>query len=155
MEKWTRRTIVLVAAIILANIFVVGCQEEKVTDEPEAERMYKLLSMKYGRLQEQMDGQKQQCDKKIQEQKKLQAGQMQRQKSQLDNCLKQKTALQEISRDGIDSYMQNVVGPLAEESEKLKKQNEDLKARIEDLEKQLKQLKEKIEGTKEQSGLVM
>ena len=49
--------------------------------------------------------------------------------------------MEELSRKGVENYMQDILGPLADESTKLQKENTTLKAQIEKLKTELEEAK--------------
>jgi len=127
MKSPVSRTLLLAVGVVFGIMLITGCEEEenlsdtKPDTEPNAKRS-RLIAIENVQLKEQ-----------IEKLKNLHAGEMERQKKLLDNCLREKGTLEEMSNKGVDNFMQNILGPLAEENTKLQEENKTLKAQIEKL----------------------
>ena len=127
MKRPVPKTLVLAVGIIVGFMLIAGCEEEenlsntKPDTEPNTKRS-RLIAIENAQLKEQ-----------IEKLKNLHAGKMERQKKLLDNCLREKGTLQEMSNKGIENFMQDILGPIVEENTKLQEEIKTLKAQIEKL----------------------
>ena len=132
MERPVPKTLVLAVGIIVGFMLIAGCkkEEENLSDtKPDAEpntKRSRLIAIENVQLKEQ-----------IEKLKNLHTGEMEEQKKLLDNCLREKGTLEEMSKQGIDNYMQNILGPLSDENVKLQEEIKTLKAQIEKLKTEL------------------
>jgi len=135
MKRPVPKTLVLAVGIIVGFMLIAGCEEEenlsntKPDTEPNTKRS-RLIAIENAQLKEQ-----------IEKLKNLHAGEMERQKKLLDNCLREKGTLQEMSNKGVEDFMQNILGPLAEENTKMQEEIKTLKAQIEKLKTELEEAK--------------
>ena len=127
MKRPVPKTLVLAVGIIIGFMLIAGCEEEenlsntKPDAEPNAKRS-RLIAIENTQLKAQ-----------IEKLEKLHSSEMEKQKKLLDNCLREKKTLEDVSTKGLDSYMKDFLGPLAEENAKLREENKTLKAQIEKL----------------------
>lgn len=132
MKRPVPKTLVLAVGIIVGFMLIAGCkkEEENLSDtKPDAEpntKRSRLIAIENVQLKEQ-----------IEKLKNLHTGEMEEQKKLLDNCLREKGTLEEMSKQGIDNYMQNILGPLSDENVKLHEEIKTLKAQIEKLKTEL------------------
>ena len=127
MKRPVPKTLVLAVGIMVGFMLIAGCEEEenlsdtKPDTEPNAKRS-RLIAVENAQLKAQ-----------IEELKKLHSSEMEKQKKLLDNCLREKGTLQEMSNKGLENFMQDILGPLSEENVKLHEEIKTLKAQIEKL----------------------
>ena len=127
MKGPAHKTLVLAVGIVVGIMLIAGCEEEKNSSNTTSDtKRSRLIAVENIQLK-----------KQIGELKRLHAGQIERQKKQLDKCLREKKALEELSSKGVESYMQDILGPLAEENAKLHEEIKTLKAQIEKLKAEL------------------
>ena len=125
-------------------MLIAGCEaEEKISDTqpditPDAKRS-RLIAAENAQLKQQIVKLKEVHAGELERLKELNHKEMQRQQKKLDSCLQAKAAMEEISIKGVESYMQNIVGPLTEENAKLQEENNTLKAQIEKLKTELEE----------------
>ena len=135
MKRPVPKTLVLAVGIIVGFMLIAGCEEEenlsntKPDTEPNTKRS-RLIAIENAQLKEQ-----------IEKLKNLHAGEMERQKKLLDKCLREKGVLQEMSKKGVEDFMQDILGPLSEENVKLQEEIKTLKAQIEKLKTELEEAK--------------
>jgi hypothetical protein len=131
-------------------MLISGCEEEvKISDTkpdvkldtPPSAKRSRLIAIENTRLKEQIRRLKDSHTREMEKQKNLHTKEQNRQKKLLDNCLRQKGVLQEMSKKGVENYMQNILGPLADENTKLQEENKTLKAQIEKLKTELEEAK--------------
>ena len=123
MKGPAHKTLVLAVGIVVGIMLIAGCEEEQNSSdtEPNTKRS-RLIAVENTQLKNQ-----------IEKLKKLHAGEVEKQKKQLDKCLQEKKGFEELSRKGIENYMEDILGPLAEENAKLHEEIKTLKAQIEKL----------------------
>lgn len=144
MTRTVSKMLVLTVGIVLVTMLVTGCEEEQKISEtqpdltPDAKRS-RLIAVENAQLKQQIEKLKQMHTGELQRQKELNDKEMQRQQKKLDSCLQAKAAMDEISKKGVESYMQDIVGPLTEENAKLQEENKTLKAQIEKLKTELEE----------------
>ena len=135
MKRPVPKTLVLAVGIIVCFMLIAGCEEEenlsntKPDTEPNTKRS-RLIAIENAQLKAQ-----------IEKLKNLHAGEMEKQKKLLDKCLREKEDLTKLSSEGVDSYMQDILGPLSEENVKLQEEIKTLKAQIEKLKTELEEAK--------------
>ncbi len=138
------KTLLLTVVVIFGLMLFAGCEEEeKISDTnldttPDAKRS-RLIAVENAQLKQQIEELKGQHARELQRQKELNDKERQRLQRQLDSCLRAKAALGEISEKGVESYMQDIVGPLTDENAKLQEENKNLKAQIEKLKTELEE----------------
>ena len=148
MARSVSKTLVLAVGIVFGLMLIAGCEEEeKISDTkldteldttPNAKRS-RLIAVENAQLKQQIEKLKEMHAGEMQRQKELNDKEMQRQQKKLDSCLRAKAAMDEISKKGVDNYMQNILGPIADENAKLQEENKTLKAQIEKLKKELEE----------------
>ena len=79
------------------------------------------------------------CEERLAKQKQHYEQQMARQKKQLDDCQQHNESLTELSSEGVEKYMQNIVSPLVDENRKLQEKIKTLETQVEQLQAELKQ----------------
>ena len=138
MKESGHKTLVLAVGIIISILLIAGCEEEEKLSNTMPDTM---PDMKRSRL---IAAENAELQKQIEELKILHARQMERQKNRnakdkdsqqklLDNCRREKKGLEEMSKKGVEDYMQMVLGPLTDENTKLQEENKALKEQIEKL----------------------
>ena len=135
MKTWTRNSLLTVLAVIFCCSLFAGCENNANIETP-SEKESRLIAVENAQLQKDLENQKALSQKQLANQKKSSDKETQRLNNALDNCKKENQSLQEISTDGIESYMSNIVGPLSDRVAELEKENEALKAQIEQLKTQ-------------------
>jgi len=118
----------LVAAVgfVFVIMLFAGCEEEEKNSSnttSDAKRS-RLIAIENRQLKQQ-----------IEELKKTHAKEIKRQNELLGKCEREKKNLEKLSSKGVDSYMKNILGPIAEENATLHEEIETLKAQIEKLKK--------------------
>jgi hypothetical protein len=151
MNTTARKTLVLVICVLVLTVMVAGCQDEQkqtnaVSNDQmnrlaEVEKMSKLIAAQNVDLKKQLEEQPLAHARELQAQRKRHEKEMKRQKTLLDRCMQQNESYEELSREGVESYMSNIAGPLVDENEKLRKENEALKVQVQDLQGQVDRLK--------------
>jgi outer membrane murein-binding lipoprotein Lpp len=151
MKKTARKTLVLMVAVLAVTILIAGCQDEQnqantvsngqTSRLAEAERMSKLVAAQNVDLKKQLKEQERLHERELERKRALHEKEMEKQKTLLEKCRQANNALEELSREGVESYMSTIVGPLSDENEKLRKENEALKVQIQDLQAQVDRLK--------------
>ena len=131
MKRLVPKTLVLAVGIIVCFMLIAGCEEEEnlSNTKPDAEpntKRSRLIAIENTQLKAQ-----------IEELKKVHSSEMEKQKKLLDNCLREKGTLQEMSEKGVEDFMQDVLGPLSDENTRLQEENKALKAQIEKLKTEL------------------
>ncbi len=135
MKRSAPKMLVAAVSIVFGIMLIAGCEEEenlsnaKPDAEPNAKRS-RLIAIENTQLKEQ-----------IEKLKKLHTSEMEKQKKLLDKCLREKEGLAKLSSEGVDSYMQDILGPLSEENTKLQEEIKTLKAQIEKLKTELEEAK--------------
>jgi cell division protein FtsB len=127
MKSPVSRMLLLTVGIVFGIMLITGCEEEGNLSDTQSNttansKRSRLIVIENAQLKAQ-----------IEELKKLHSSEIEKQKKLLDNCMREKKALDEMSKKGVDNYMQNILGPLAEENTKLREENKTLKAQIEKL----------------------
>jgi hypothetical protein len=151
MKSTVGKTLVLALGVVFVGLPAAGCQEEQsrtntmsndqVSGPAEADRMSRLVAMENLELKGKLAEQEQRNSREMQKQKSLFDKEMRNKQRLLDSCVQQKKSLEELSRDGVESYMSNIVGPLSDENQKLRKENEVLKVEVQNLKGQLDRLR--------------
>ena len=144
MKESAYKTLVLAVCIVFGIMLIAGCEEEEkisntMTDVPPDVKRSRLIAVENAQLRQQIEELKDQHARELQRQKELNDKERQRLQRQLDSCLRAKAALGEISEKGVESYMQDIVGPLTDENVKLQEENKNLKAQIEKLKTELEE----------------
>ena len=125
------KTLVLAVGIVVGIMLIAGCEEEENSSDTKSDtkpntRRSRLIAVENVQLK-----------KQIEKLKKVHAKEIKRQEELLDKCEREKKTLEELSSKGVESYMQDVLGPLAEENAKLHEEIKTLKAQIEKLKTEL------------------
>jgi hypothetical protein len=154
MARTVSKTLVLAVGIIFSMMLIAGCEEEaKISDtkpdtQPDAKpdtqpdtKRSRLIAIENAQLKAQIEKLKNLHDREMQRQKELHDKESQRQQQQLDSCLQAKAAMEEMSKKGVEEYMQNILGPISEENTKLREEIETLKAQNEKLKTELEEAK--------------
>ena len=150
MKESAHKTLVLAVSIIFSIMLISGCEEEEkisntmqdtmLDTQPDIKRS-RLIAIENAQLKAQIEKLKDSHTREMESQKNLHTKETDRQKKLLDNCLREKGALQEMSKQGVENYMQNILGPLADENTKLQEENKTLKEQIEKLKTELEEAK--------------
>lgn len=138
MKKLVPKMLVLAAGIVVGGVLIAACEKEQNLSNPKKKR---LIAAENIELKKQIEKQRDMYDQKIRRQRKLYDRKVGKQKELLDQCLQEKKALGELSRGGMEGFMDDVLGPVIDENTKLGKEIESLKARIEKLEEELEKLR--------------
>ncbi len=150
MKESGHKTLVLAVGIIISILLIAGCEEEeKISDTMPDTIPDTQPNIKRSRL---IAVENAQLTKQIEKLTVLHASQMERQKNlhskeksslqkRLDNCLRVQKDLEELSKKGVENYMQNILGPLADENTKQQEEIKTLKAQIEKLKTELEEAK--------------
>ena len=147
MARSVSKAIVLAVGIVFGLMLIAGCEEEeKIPDTktdaqlditPDAKRS-RLIAVENVQLKQQIEKLKEMHAGELQRQKKLNDKEIQKQQRELENCLQAKGAMEEISKKGVETYMQNILGPLTDENAKLQEENKDLRHKLRSLKQSLK-----------------
>ena len=150
MKVSAHKTLVLAVSIIFSIVLFAGCEEEaKISDtkldaKPDATldtppnvKRSRLIAIENSQLKARIEKLKDLHTREMESQKNLHTKEKNRQKKLLDNCLQAKAAMEEMSTKGVDNYMLNILGPLADENTKLQEENKGLKEQIEKLHHEL------------------
>ena len=133
-------TLTVVAALMMGVVFSLvvcpGCQQEQAQPDVKQAR---VLAAENAQLKSQIETQQQHCEERLAKQKQHYEQQIARQKKQLDGCRQQNESLTELSREGVDKYMQDIVSPLVDENRKLQETIKTLETQVEQLQAELKQ----------------
>ncbi|NIP55511.1 MAG: hypothetical protein GWN55_16860 [Phycisphaerae bacterium] len=145
MRESAYKTLVLAVGIIFCIMLIAGCEEEEkisdtMTDTPDAKRS-RLIAVENVQLKKQIEKLTALHASEMKRQKDLNTREKDDLQRRLDNCLREKKGMEEMSKKGVEEYMQNVLGPISEENTKLREEIETLKAQIEKLTKELEELK--------------
>ncbi len=144
------KMLVLAIGIVFGLMLIAGCEEEeKISDTmtditPDAKRS-RLIAVENAQLKQQIKKLKDLHAGELQRQKELNDKERQRLQRQLDSCLRVQAASEEISKKGVESYMQDIVGPLTDENARLQEENKNLKTQIEKLKAEIDKLKTELE----------
>ena len=154
MKRPVPKTLVLAVGIIVGFMLIAGCEEEqKISDtkldaQPDTQpdtppnvKRSRLIAIENAQLKAQIEKLKDSHTREMERQKNLHTKEKDRQKRLLDNCLRDKGALEEMSKQGVENYMQNILGPLSDENVKLRKEIKTLKEQIEKLKTELEEAK--------------
>jgi len=134
MGKPRQKTLVLAVGVVVAIMFIASCEEEQnLTDTKLATKKSRLVAVENMQLK-----------KQIEQQERMHANAMKKQKELLNKCLQDKKALEEVSAQTVRNLMDDVLANIIEENAKLQKENEALKAQIEQLEKEFEELKKRV-----------
>jgi cell division septum initiation protein DivIVA len=120
---------------MVAALLLVPACEEQTLSEPQLE--VKRARMRAADLQEDIKALKVQHAKELSEQDK-----------QLDKCLKEKKALEDLSSKGVENYMNEFFEAAAKDAERMQAENNNLKAQLEQLQTENKGLREQVEKLK-------
>jgi hypothetical protein len=146
MKESAHKMLVLAVSTIFGLMLIAGCEEDaKISDTkldakpdakldipPDAKRS-RLIAVENVQLKQQIQKLKAQHASQMERQKELHDKENKRQKKLLDNCLRDKGVLEGMSKQGVENYMQNILGPLAEENTKLQQEIKTLKEQLEKL----------------------
>ena len=162
MKRTARKTLVMVVGLLAVALLTAGCQEEQsrtstmssdqVINPSDAERMGKLVAAENLDLKRKLAAQEQRHTREMQQQKTRLEKETRTQQRRLDSCLQQQKSLEELSRDGVESYMSNIVGPLVDESKKLREENYALKVQVQNLQGQIQNLQGQIDRLRAEAG---
>ncbi|HUS73277.1 MAG TPA: hypothetical protein VMY06_09450 [Sedimentisphaerales bacterium] len=124
MKESAPKMLVVAVGIVFGIMLFAGCEEEEknssnTTSDTKRSRLIAIENV--------------QLKKQIEELKKTHAKEIKRQKELLGKCEREKKNLEKLSSKGVDSYMNDLLRPLAEENAKLREEIETLKAQIEKL----------------------
>jgi hypothetical protein len=147
MKSQGPRMLLLAVGIVVGIMLITGCEEEeklsattKLDEAPDAKRS-RLIAVENAQLKKQIEELKSLHASEMEKQQNLHAKERERQKRLLDNCLREKGVLEEMSKKGVENYMQNILGPVVDENAKLKEEIKTLKTQIEKLKTELKEAK--------------
>jgi hypothetical protein len=147
MKRTVRKSFVLVLGVLAVALLAAGCQEEQsgtktmsndqMSNPSDAQTMSRLVAAENLDLKRKLGDQKLQHTREMQKQRTLLNKEIREKTRLLDSCLQQKNSLEELSKDGVESYMSNIVGPLSDENEKLRRENDALKVQVQNLKGQI------------------
>ncbi|MHC4086609.1 MAG: hypothetical protein ACYSWZ_14430 [Planctomycetota bacterium] len=150
MKESAHKTLVLAVSVIFSIMLIAGCEEEeKISDTkldakldtpPDAKRS-RLIAIENAQLKARIEKLRDLHTREMESQKNLHNREKNRQKQLLDNCLRDKGVLQEMSEKGVENYMQKVLGPIVDENAKLQEENKALKEQTEKLKAELEEAK--------------
>jgi len=126
MKESAPKILVVAVGIVFGIMLFAGCEEEEKSSSnttSDAKRS-RLIAIENQQLKQQ-----------IEELKKTHAKEIKRQKELLGKCEREKKTFEKMSSKGVDSYMNDLLKPLAEENAKLHEEIKTLKAQIEKLKK--------------------
>jgi hypothetical protein len=126
MKVSTGKTLVIVAGI--AVIMTIGCGPQ----QPPNVKKARAIAAENIELKKELDLR----NKEIEMLKAQHGKELTEQKKLLADCLKEKEALQNKSRQNVRDQVKGVLGSVLEENKKLRDENTKLKAQIEELQKQ-------------------
>ncbi|MGB2809054.1 MAG: hypothetical protein WBC22_15025 [Sedimentisphaerales bacterium] len=162
MARSVPKTLVLAVSIVVGLMLIAGCEEEqKISDakldtqpdakldtQPDAKldtppnaKRSRLIAIENAQLKAQIEKLKDSHTGEMEKQKNLHTREQNRQQKLLDNCLREKGPLQEMSTKGVDNYMLKVLGPIVDENTKLHEEIKTLKEQIEKLKTELEEAK--------------
>ncbi|MHC4727193.1 MAG: hypothetical protein ACYS17_08160 [Planctomycetota bacterium] len=154
MKESVHKTLVLAVSIIFSIVLFAGCEEEEkisdtkldakpdaTLDTPPNAKRSRLIAIENAQLKARIEKLKDLHTREMESQKNLHNREKNRQKQLLDNCLRDKGILQEMSEKGVENYMQKVLGPIVDENAKLQEEIKTLKAQIEKLKAELEEAK--------------
>ena len=126
MKVSAKKTLVIVAGI--AVIMIIGCGPQ----QPPNVKKARAIAAENIELKKELDLR----NKEIEMLKAQHGKELTEQKKLLADCLKEKEALQNKSRQNVRDQVKGVLGSVLEENKKLRDENTKLKAQIEELQKQ-------------------
>jgi len=150
MKRSAPKTLVVAVSIVVGMMLIAGCEEEeKISDTkpdvkldtPPSAKRSRLIAIENVQLKEQIERLKDSHTREMEKQKNLHTKEKNRQKKLLDNCLREKGVLQEMSKKGIEEFMQDILAPLSNENVKMREEIKTLKAQIEKLKTELEEAK--------------
>jgi len=136
MKTRAKSSLPTVLAVVFFCSLFAGCDKNNTPATTNSEKMSRLIAVENAQLIKKLKDQQESCQKQLADQKTLNDRQIKRLNYALDKSTKENQALHELSDKGMEEYMSNIVGPLADDNTRLKKENEALKAQIEELKKQ-------------------
>ncbi len=124
MKESAPKMLVVAVGIVFGIMLFAGCEEEEKNSSNTTSdgKRSRLIAIENRQLKQQ-----------IEDLKKAHAKETKGQKELLGKCERQKKNLEELSSKGVEDYMQDILGPLAEENTKLHGEIKTLKAQIEKL----------------------
>jgi outer membrane murein-binding lipoprotein Lpp len=135
MKTWIRHSLHTVLAVIFCCSLFVGCDNNANVETP-SEKQSRFIAVENARLKRDIQAYKNKCEKLLQDKDELHAKEINRLNIELDKCKRRNKSLSELSDQGVEAYMSNIVGPLADRVTELEKENEALKAQIQQLKNQ-------------------
>ena len=142
MARSVSKMLVLVVGIVLSTMLFAGCEEEQnLSDTTPGVKQSRLIAVENSRLKKQIEQMKIQHASELQKQKELHAKEYDWQKRQLDSCLRAQATMEEMSKKGVESYMQDILGSVSDENTRLQEENKTLKVQIEKLKTELEETK--------------
>jgi len=134
MKRTAPSVFVLMLGIIATFVLCSGCEEEQVQPDVKQAR---LIAVENARLKSEIQTQKQRHEQQLAKQKEGYEKRLAKQKEQLDACLQQNRGLTELSKEGVEKYMEDVLASVVDENRKLDEEVKTLEAEIEKLKAQL------------------
>lgn len=122
MKIAARKTIIVAIVTLFCITLIPACQEEVIQESPSDAKRVRMLEFE-----------KAQLEKQIQDFGKKHAKELNAQKKRLDECEKKNKNLNEKMMKNIEELTNQMLLPLMEETDKLRKENADLKEQIRQL----------------------
>lgn len=146
MKESAYKVLVLAIGMIFSIMFIAGCEEEEkitdtMTDAPPDVKRSRLIAVENAQLKAQIEKLKVSHTREMEKQKSLHNKEKEDLQRRLDICMKEQKIQDEISKKGIEDYMQSILGPITDEHAKHQEEIKNLKKQIEELEKELEELK--------------
>ncbi len=136
MKRSAPKTLILAAGILIGIMLIAGCEEEENLSDtkPDAKRS-RLIAVENAQLKEQIEELKKLHASEMGRQKNLHTEELKIQKGLLDKCMQEKKAFEDMSKKGLENYMQVILAPIVEENAKLQEEIKTLKAQLEEAKK--------------------
>ena len=122
MKIAAQKTFISAIVVLFFITLIPACQDETIQESPSDAKRVRMLEFK-----------KSQLEKQIQDLGKKHAKELDAQKKLLDKCEKKNKNLNEKETKNIDGLINQLLLPMMEEADKLKRENADLKEQIRQL----------------------
>ncbi|MHC4692341.1 MAG: hypothetical protein ACYS67_06340 [Planctomycetota bacterium] len=146
MRESAYKTLFLAVGIIFSIMLFAGCEEEEkipntMNDAPPDVKRSRLIAVENEQLKAQIEKLKILHTREMKKQERLHSKEKGEIQQRLDVCIQEQKVLDEISKKGIENYMQDILGSVSEENAKLQEEIKTLKAQVEELKAELEELK--------------